>query len=145
MLLHRAVLLIAILSVFSLASCNAAKEEAGLEIASTPVVETVEAVTGLPELGTGTGFELVFEENCAVCHGDALQGAAQGVALVGVDLQHGDSIEALSRSIANGYPERGMPAWEETLPRRVFTPWRFLSPSSARASSSSLTLMSTRP
>ena len=45
-----------------------------------------------------------------------MQGAAQGVALVGVDLQHGDSIEALSRSIANGYPERGMPAWEETLP-----------------------------
>jgi glucose/arabinose dehydrogenase/mono/diheme cytochrome c family protein len=62
------------------------------------------------------GFAEVYKSNCAVCHGDALQGAAQGAPLVGTDLQHGDSLEDIASSIRKGYPERGMPAWETTLP-----------------------------
>ena len=60
-------------------------------------------------------FLPVYAEHCAVCHGESLEGAAQGPALVGRALVHGDSVEALSRSIALGAPQRGMPAWSTVL------------------------------
>jgi len=64
---------------------------------------------------SGLGFARVFVENCAVCHGEQLEGAAQGTPLAGADLLHGDSMEALIASIADGYPDKGMPAWSETF------------------------------
>jgi len=56
-----------------------------------------------------------YQTHCSVCHGDALQGAAQGTPLVGVALKHGDSIDALRQSISSGFAATGMPAWSETL------------------------------
>ena len=46
------------------------------------------------------GYDGMYQNHCAVCHGDRLQGAAQGTPLVGVDLVHGDSFDALSNSIS---------------------------------------------
>src|SRR5512134_2192691 len=60
-------------------------------------------------------FTPLYAENCAVCHGEAFEGAAQGPALLGRALTHGDSVAQLSVSIANGFPERGMPAWSGSL------------------------------
>ena len=56
-----------------------------------------------------------YEQECQVCHGPTLEGTAQGTALVGRALSGGESIEALTRSIAEGAPARGMPAWREML------------------------------
>lgn len=56
-----------------------------------------------------------YEQECQVCHGPSLEGTAQGSALVGTALSGEESIEALTRSIAEGAPTRGMPAWRETL------------------------------
>lgn len=56
-----------------------------------------------------------YQTHCSVCHGGALEGAAQGTPLVGVELAHGDSIDALRESIATGFADSGMPAWSETL------------------------------
>ena len=56
-----------------------------------------------------------YKENCTVCHGAQLEGASQGVALVGRELVGGDSIDAISASIANGNPAKGMPAWASVL------------------------------
>ena len=60
-------------------------------------------------------FEALYEEQCSVCHGNELQGEAIGVPLVGRDLLHGQSLEELAISIADGFPDSGMPAWSETL------------------------------
>ena len=60
-------------------------------------------------------FEALYEQQCAVCHGNELQGEAIGVPLVGRDLLHGQSLEELAISIADGFPDSGMPAWSETL------------------------------
>lgn len=57
-------------------------------------------------------FGAVFSENCAVCHGDNMQGAAQGTPLVGSDLIHGESMEDLTSSITDGYADKGMPGWQ---------------------------------
>ena len=57
-----------------------------------------------------------YEENCSTCHGERLEGTATlGPPLLGVDLRHGESIVEISRSIGGGFPERGMPAWSDTL------------------------------
>ena len=56
-----------------------------------------------------------FNTNCAGCHGEDLQGAAQGVPLVGVDLKNGSSVPEIATAIANGSPQQGMPAWSETF------------------------------
>ncbi len=56
-----------------------------------------------------------FNKDCAVCHGEDLRGAPLGTPLVGMDLRHGDSVEQIANSIATGFPDKGMPAWEETL------------------------------
>jgi glucose/arabinose dehydrogenase len=61
------------------------------------------------------GFIDQFNEQCAVCHGEDLRGAALGTPLVGIDLRHGESVEQIARNIADGFPKTGMPAWSETL------------------------------
>ncbi|MBT7225970.1 MAG: hypothetical protein HN872_05090, partial [Gammaproteobacteria bacterium] len=60
-------------------------------------------------------FEALYEQECAVCHGNELQGEAIGVPLVGRNLLHGESLEEVAVSIAEGYPDSGMPAWSEAL------------------------------
>ncbi len=59
---------------------------------------------------------LAFAEHCASCHGSELEGSDLGPPLVGVDLQNGDSTEALIRAVGAGYPERGMPGFGQSLP-----------------------------
>ena len=58
---------------------------------------------------------LAYAEHCAGCHGAALEGTDLGPALVDVPLRHGASAEALTASIAGGFPERGMPGWADAL------------------------------
>ena len=60
-------------------------------------------------------FEDLYAEQCAICHGTELQGEAIGVPLVGRDLLHGQSLEEIAVSIADGIPDSEMPAWSETL------------------------------
>lgn len=60
-------------------------------------------------------FLPVYAEHCAVCHGDDMRGSAQGPALVGRALAHGDTVDALAASIGHGYPGLGMPAWSQTM------------------------------
>jgi glucose/arabinose dehydrogenase len=57
----------------------------------------------------------VYAENCAVCHGESLEGAPLGTPLVGGELRHGDSADAIAKSIAEGFATTGMPAWSQTL------------------------------
>lgn len=60
-------------------------------------------------------FATPYQELCSDCHGESLEGTGQGTPLAGVDLMHGDSIDALIRSIGDGFAETGMPAWSEAL------------------------------
>ena len=55
-----------------------------------------------------------FLENCAVCHGENLEGAAQGTPLRG-ELKYGDSMTALTAGISRGYEASGMPAWSKVF------------------------------
>jgi glucose/arabinose dehydrogenase len=60
-------------------------------------------------------FGPLYAENCAVCHGESFEGAAQGTPLVGRALVHGDSVDEIARSISEGFPATGMPAWSKVL------------------------------
>ena len=63
----------------------------------------------------GSDYGELYQAQCAVCHGEHLEGAAQGAPLVGFELKHGDSVVAISDNIANGFPAKGMPEWSRTL------------------------------
>jgi len=56
-----------------------------------------------------------FNEQCGSCHGEDLRGTPLGKPLVGIELLHGDSVKDIAGSIAAGFPDKGMPAWSETL------------------------------
>jgi glucose/arabinose dehydrogenase len=60
-------------------------------------------------------FKDLYDQQCATCHAADLTGEAIGVPLVGRDLLHGQSLEEIAVSIAQGYPQSGMPSWSETL------------------------------
>ena len=64
--------------------------------------------------GPFSRFGITYQETCAVCHGEQLQGAAQGTQLRG-ELMHGDSVIELARNIGTGFPDQGMPAWSEVF------------------------------
>ena len=89
--------------------------------ASYPAVsqpEDASEVVNLRDLNIPAPEDVIaklYQEECAVCHGDRLQGAPQGTALVGADLLHGNSLEDIATSTAKGFPERNMPAFSPTL------------------------------
>jgi glucose/arabinose dehydrogenase len=56
-----------------------------------------------------------FNDQCGSCHGEDLRGTPLGKPLVGVELLRGDSVKEIAQSIASGAPDKGMPAWSETL------------------------------
>ncbi len=60
-------------------------------------------------------IEHLYADNCAVCHGVDLEGAAQGPALAGRALVHGERVPELIESIRSGIPDRGMPSWGAVL------------------------------
>ncbi len=68
-----------------------------------------EAVNNAP-----TQYPLLYLEHCAVCHGERFEGAAQGTPLIG-ELNYGDTQADIERNIVDGFVERGMPAWSNTL------------------------------
>jgi glucose/arabinose dehydrogenase len=57
----------------------------------------------------------LYAQNCTVCHGENLEGAAQGTPLVGRPLVRGDSVDDIARNISEGFAATGMPAWSKTL------------------------------
>ena len=68
------------------------------------------------EFLTHDPLTLAYEEHCSVCHGENMEGTGQGTPLVGIDFRHGESVEEISASIANGFPAQGMPGWSGILP-----------------------------
>jgi aldose sugar dehydrogenase len=57
----------------------------------------------------------IFQQLCANCHGDNLQGTAAAGSLVDGIWKFGGAEKAIFFSIKKGHPEAGMPAWEGAL------------------------------
>ncbi len=64
-------------------------------------------------IGTGKVDEL-YQTNCAACHGAKMEGGL-GSSLIDDEWLHGDSDDAIAKSIREGFPELGMVPWAETL------------------------------
>jgi glucose/arabinose dehydrogenase/cytochrome c5 len=57
-----------------------------------------------------TESRILFRENCAVCHGENLEGAPQGSPLRG-PLRHGEAVAEIVAGINDGFADTAMPAW----------------------------------
>jgi glucose/arabinose dehydrogenase len=75
----------------------------------------VGSFASLVAIGLPDPHIVVYDENCSVCHGQNLEGLALGPSLVGRELTYGGSIEEITQSIAQGFPQTGMPGWSEAL------------------------------
>lgn len=83
-----------------------------------PAVAAIAVLALLPPLVMAQQedpFASAYAANCSTCHGERMEGAAQGTPLLGVALKRGDSMEQLMRSINEGSPSTGMPAFGKTL------------------------------
>jgi cytochrome c oxidase cbb3-type subunit III len=70
-----------------------------------------------PELAAAG--QAVYQTNCGACHGAGMEGGI-GPALNDGDWLHGGTPDAVLRSVADGVPAKGMPAWGPILgPDRV--------------------------
>ncbi len=70
----------------------------------------------LRESGVVDPFVSTYDRHCSRCHGANLEGVpALGTALVNTELSHGDSVAALGKSIAHGFPQSGMQPWSAQL------------------------------
>lgn len=58
-----------------------------------------------------------YAQLCANCHGANLQGG-QAPSMLDDEWVHGGDDESLARSIRNGFPDKGMPAWSAALPEK---------------------------
>ena len=58
-----------------------------------------------------------YEELCSNCHGKEMEGAQAPSMLDDLWVYGGDD-ESLARSIRNGFPDKGMPAWSAALPEK---------------------------
>ena len=56
--------------------------------------------------------EKIYTEKCASCHGEKVE------AFVDRKWKHGNKKEDLVKSITNGYPDYGMPTWNEAIPAK---------------------------
>jgi len=56
-----------------------------------------------------------FNEACGSCHGEDLRGLTRGPPLVGVPLRHGETVGEIAASIADGFPDAGMPGFAASL------------------------------
>ncbi|MDB6113668.1 MAG: PQQ-dependent oxidoreductase, gdhB family, partial [Lacunisphaera sp.] len=70
---------------------------------------------GAPRIGEITrDGGVIYEQMCANCHGTGL-GGGKGGSLLGGTLKHGDSDASLTKSIHDGFPATGMPAFGNSL------------------------------
>ena len=85
--------------------------------ASLLVIATISTPANAQERQRGglSTVEGIYQENCAVCHGEQLQGAPQGTPLAGQPLMHGESTAEIIASISRGAADKGMPAWQQVL------------------------------
>jgi cytochrome c oxidase cbb3-type subunit III len=91
------------------------------ELAAAEVRWPASATSGefevTPELAAAG--QTVYQTNCGACHGMTLEGGI-GPNLKDGDWVHGGSPQQVMRTISDGVPAKGMPAWSPILgPERV--------------------------
>jgi len=57
----------------------------------------------------------LYQQLCSACHGEQLQGTTLGVSLLEEELQNGNSITEIRKSISDGNPDTEMVAWSTVL------------------------------
>jgi len=58
---------------------------------------------------------VAWNKHCASCHGNELEGTDFGSALIGADLEHGDTVPEIMNVIAKGIPTTPMTGWDNEL------------------------------
>lgn len=82
---------------------------------STLIISIVILIALEIMFGTPDTFYDLYVSECSTCHGASFEGAAQGAALASLDPVESAPVEELISVITNGIPDKGMPAFGQTL------------------------------
>ena len=56
-----------------------------------------------------------YTETCVACHGNSIAKGPVGPSLFDAEWLHGGEDDAIVKSIKDGYPEKGMPAFKDQM------------------------------
>ncbi len=59
--------------------------------------------------------EAIYAKNCAMCHGEKLDGGPLASSLIDDEWTYGSSKEDVIKIISEGKPDKAMPAWKDKL------------------------------
>src|SRR3954451_24604097 len=65
--------------------------------------------------GRGNPMAAKFTEACATCHGSSTAKGPVGPSLFDEEWAHGADDESIAKSIRDGYPEKGMPPFKDSM------------------------------
>jgi glucose/arabinose dehydrogenase len=65
--------------------------------------------------GRGNPMAAKFTETCLACHGNSIAKGPVGPSLFDAEWIHGGDDDAIVKSIKDGYPEKGMPAFKDQM------------------------------
>ncbi|MES2484541.1 MAG: PQQ-dependent sugar dehydrogenase [Bacteroidota bacterium] len=77
--------------------------------------QKIEANTVAQTSPQKTTTPMLYQQMCASCHGDNLQGTDKGANFLAAQLKHGVTKAALVNTITNGVLDKGMPAWNGAI------------------------------
>ncbi|MBL4674848.1 MAG: PQQ-dependent sugar dehydrogenase [Mucilaginibacter sp.] len=64
---------------------------------------------------TGTGPQAIYQQLCATCHGDKLQGTERAKSLLNSNYSYGSDKASIIKNIRDGITSKGMPAWNGAI------------------------------
>src|SRR5436190_3161385 len=65
--------------------------------------------------GRGNPMAAKYTETCVACHGNSIAKGPVGPSLFDAEWLHGGEDDAIVKSIKDGYPEKGMPAFKDQM------------------------------
>jgi cytochrome c oxidase cbb3-type subunit 3 len=96
-------------------AANAELEKRMAQKGATEIIDENNVIISTDDKDIAEGKALFISKTCSSCHGENAQGAAVGPNLIDDYWLHGGTVQDIFKTIKYGKPDKGMPAWKESI------------------------------